>query len=97
MQKNNYKLSKTLEGHYNSVLSATYSPDGKYIASGSKDRTIKIWNAKSGECIKTLKGHTLDVLCVAWSPNGEIIASCSADETIKIWNAKTGDCLQTLA
>lgn len=65
MQKNNYKLSKTLEGHYNSVLSASYSPDGKYIASGSKDRTIKIWNAKSGECIKTLKGHTWDVLCVA--------------------------------
>lgn len=85
MQKNNYKLSKTLEGHYNSVLSATYSPDGKYIASGSKDRTIKIWNAKTGDCLQTLKGHEDFSIFASFNPNGEEIISTSFDQTVRVW------------
>lgn len=85
MQKNNYKLSKTLEGHYNSVLSATYSPDGKYIASGSKDRTIKIWELKQGNCLQTLKGHEDFSIFASFNPNGEEIISTSFDQTIRVW------------
>lgn len=85
MQKNNYKLSKTLEGHYNSVLSATYSPDGKYIASGSKDRTIKIWELKKGNCLQTLKDHEDFSIFASFNPNGEEIISTSFDQTIRVW------------
>jgi WD40 repeat protein len=85
MQKNNYKLSKTLEGHYNSVLSASYSPDGKYIASGSKDRTIKIWELKKGNCLQTLKGHEDFSIFTSFNPNGEEIISTSFDQTIRVW------------
>lgn len=85
MQKNNYKLSKTLEGHYNSVLSATYSPDGKYIASGSKDRTIKIWEFKKGNCLQTLKDHEDFSIFASFNPNGEEIISTSFDQTIRVW------------
>ena len=88
MQKNNYKLSKTLEGHYNSVLSASYSPDGKYIASGSKDRTIKIWELKKGNCLQTLKGHEDFSIFASFNPNGEEIISTSFDQTIRVWKEK---------
>ena len=84
MQKNNYKLSKTLEGHYNSVLSASYSPDGKYIASGSKDRTIKIWELKKGNCLQTLKGHEDFSIFASFNPNGEEIISTSFDQTVRV-------------
>jgi WD40 repeat protein len=48
---------KTLVGHNSYVYSVTFSPDGKLLASGSGDRTVKLWDIKSGACIKTLVGH----------------------------------------
>ncbi|MEE1203571.1 MAG: hypothetical protein UHN59_04640, partial [Bacteroidales bacterium] len=54
----NFKCLKTLDGHSNWVNSVSWSPDGKYLASGSSPATLIIWNANSGEEIKTLKGHS---------------------------------------
>ncbi|MBO5839459.1 MAG: hypothetical protein J6R06_07300, partial [Bacteroidales bacterium] len=48
----------TLKGHYNNVLSVAASPDGKYLAGSSWDKTVTIWDAKSGERLKTLEGHS---------------------------------------
>ncbi len=62
------------------------TPDGKYIVSGSRDKTIKIWEFLSGQLIRTLTGHEHWVLSVAISPNGKYIASGSLDQTIKIWD-----------
>jgi len=87
---------QTLEGHSSSVLSVAFSPDGSRIASGSDDRTIKIWDAKSGKEIRTLEGHSDWVLSVAFSPDGSRIASGSDDQTIKIWDAKSGKEIRTL-
>ena len=87
---------KTLVGHSNYVESVAYSPDGTKIISCSEDKTIKIWNANTGECLKILEGHSVDVKSVAYSPDGKRIISGSIDRTIKIWNANTGECLQTL-
>ena len=84
---------QTLEGHSSSVKSVAFSPDGSRIASGSSDRTIKIWDAKSGKEIRTLEGHSDSV---AFSPDGSRIASGSADRTIKIWDAKLGKKIHTL-
>ncbi|MEE0961888.1 MAG: hypothetical protein U0L54_05005, partial [Bacteroidales bacterium] len=62
-----------------------YSPDGTKIISGSNDKTIKIWDANTGECLKTLEGHSQPVYSVSYSPDGTKIISGSFDNTIKIW------------
>ncbi|MDD7589908.1 MAG: hypothetical protein SPJ75_05155, partial [Candidatus Onthomorpha sp.] len=87
---------KTLEGHSEDILSVAYSPDGTKIVSGSGDKTIKIWDANTGERLKTLKGHSSWVSSVAYSPDGTKIISGSADETVKIWDANTGQCLKIM-
>ncbi|MBW4457979.1 MAG: ribosome assembly protein 4 [Nostoc indistinguendum CM1-VF10] len=86
----------TLEGHTNAVWSVMYSPDGKTIASGSDDNTIKIWDVTTGKAIKTLTGHTSRVDSVVYSPDGRTLASGSADKTIKIWDITTGQAIKTL-
>ncbi|MHA1819133.1 MAG: WD40 repeat domain-containing protein, partial [Promethearchaeota archaeon] len=74
-------------GHSSSVSSVCYSPDGKYIASGSYDKTIKVWEAASGHLVNTLIGHSSSVESVCYSPDGKYIALGSYDKTIKVWEA----------
>ena len=69
------KHFRTLEEHSRNVNSVCWSPDGKYLASSSLDKTVKIWNAKNGVCIRTLKGHSDWVWSVCWSPEGKYLAS----------------------
>ena len=73
-----------LVGHSSIVHTVAFSPNGLYLASGSDDRTIAIWEVKSGDHIKTLKGHSQPVITVVYSPNGEYLASGSVDNTIGI-------------
>ncbi|WPJ60419.1 hypothetical protein SMAC4_13266 [Sordaria macrospora] len=87
---------QTLEGHGDFVDSVAFSPDGQRLASGSGDRTIKIWDPASGSCLQTLEGHGYSVRSVAFSPDGQRLASGSDDETIKIWDPASGSCLHTI-
>jgi WD40 repeat protein len=89
-------LERTLTGHSDSVWSVAYSPDGQTLASGSWDKTIKLWNVKTGNLLQTLTGHSDQVRSVAYSPDGQTLASGSSDKTIKLWNVRTGNLLQTL-
>jgi len=91
-------LVMTLSGHTSPVSSVAFSPDGRRIASGSSDETIKVWDAKTGRVIRTLSAHTESwVDSVAFSPDGQRIVSGSVDETIKVWDAETGQLVRTLS
>jgi WD40 repeat protein len=86
----------TLEGHSDWVKSVVFSHNSKKVASGSGDKTIRIWNAETGECERELKGHSSCVNSIVFSNDSKKVASASLDKTIRIWNAETGECERVL-
>jgi len=96
MQGIKLSIHPDLLGHSSPVSSVSFSPDGKYIVSGASDKTVKLWDAKTGSCLQDLKGHSSSVWSVSFSPDGKYIVSGASDETVKLWDAKTGSCLQDL-
>ncbi|TRU34720.1 MAG: protein kinase [Microcystis aeruginosa Ma_MB_F_20061100_S20] len=89
-------LDKTLTGHSHWVNSVVYSPDGRYLASGSEDETIKIWEVATGGELRTLTGHSDFFRSVVYSLDGRYLASGMVNNTIKIWEVATGRELRTL-
>ncbi|KAF1965715.1 HET-R [Bimuria novae-zelandiae CBS 107.79] len=96
MEENWSACLQTLEGHRHEVNSVAFSPDSTRLASGSRDNTVKIWDASSGACLSTLKGHSSHISSVAFSPDSTQLTSGSEDKTVKIWDASSGACLSTL-
>lgn len=90
-------LAKTITGDSSSVNPVAITPDGKTLASGGDDGTIRLWNLQTGELKKTFKGHKSAVSVLVFSPDGQTLATGSADESIKLWNLQTGGLIHTLS
>ena len=82
---------QALKGHTGDVKSVAFSPDGKTIASGSADNTIRLWDVATGKHIRTFKEHTGDVNSITFNTDGRTLVSGSSDGTILLWNITTSD------
>lgn len=86
-----------LKGHKGDVWSVDFSPDGKYLATGSNDRTARLWDIATGEEIADFSGHTDAVNGAIFSPDGKTLLTGSGDKTARLWDVATGEMVQTFS
>lgn len=85
------RMSHRIPGHGEAILAAQFSPaSSSRLATGSGDKTARIWDTETGTPKFTLSGHTHWVLCVAWSPDGKRLATGSMDKSVRLWDPETG-------
>src|SRR5262245_48211634 len=84
------QVTDTLRGHKHTITCLAYSRDGSRLASGSKDGTVRLWDAQSGKPLTVMDEHRDMVVAVAFSPDGKLLAASSHDTAVKLWDTATG-------
>jgi WD40 repeat protein len=87
--------SCSLEGHLGPVKDLAVSPGGTLLASASSDKSIKLWDVASRQCVRTFQGHTGCVNSISFTPDGNFLASGSNDATFRLWNIASGNCIES--
>eukprot|EP00771_Trimastix_marina_P000849 gnl/Trimastix_PCT/1881.p1 GENE.gnl/Trimastix_PCT/1881~~gnl/Trimastix_PCT/1881.p1 ORF type:complete len:596 (+),score=85.66 gnl/Trimastix_PCT/1881:58-1845(+) len=93
-----FRFKHSYNGHSRYVNTIRYSPDGARYASVGSDKTIRLFEGKTGEfqhCIESPDMHKVSIYDLCWSPDGTQAVTCSGDKTCKMWDMNTGQCLQT--
>jgi WD40 repeat protein/uncharacterized caspase-like protein len=85
-----------IKGHGTGVTEVVFSRDGKLLASGGTDNTIKIWDVATKRELRTLAGHTANIESMDFSPDGRLLASASDEGSTFLWDTNTGEHLLTL-
>lgn len=90
-------LLEVFDGHSSSVSACSYSPDGRFLATGGCDTKVLLWDTESGQCIKVLRGHSEEyVSCCVYAPDGLTLASSGDDCAVRISDTASGECLSVL-
>ncbi len=90
------KTIASFEGHDDTIYCAAVSPDGHYVATGSYDRVVHLWDIKQRKIARSFTGHNGAIYDLDFDKSGKVLATASGDQTIKLWNLATGERLDTL-
>lgn len=91
----NRVIRHTFRGHEQDIYSLDFARNGRHIASGSGDRTVRVWDIESGQNVLTLSIED-GVTTVAISPDGKLVAAGSLDKSVRVWDAHTGYLMERL-
>jgi WD40 repeat protein len=83
-------------GHFGDVVVVKYSPNGSFIASGSEDNTVKIWDVTTGKVVRTLVAHRGYITALDFNAAGDMLVTAAKDNTIRIWDVRKGTETRTL-
>ncbi|KAJ1978604.1 hypothetical protein H4R34_003151, partial [Dimargaris verticillata] len=90
------KVTKVLRGHDDEVWLLTFSHNGAFLASGSKDSSIIIWDVENGVMLHELKGHRMAIASLVWSPDDMYLLSGSHDHDVRLWHVAAGTCQEVM-
>jgi serine/threonine protein kinase len=82
---------RRLEGHTDWVKTVMFTPDGRYLLSGSWDQTVRLWETASGKEVRSFATHESGMHCIAFSPDGFLAISGNWDNTLRLWDVRTGN------
>ncbi len=89
-------LKHVLDGHISLVASVVFSPDGKHVATVSRDDTARLWDVESGDTLHTLEGHEASVTNVEFTSDGKRVATAGYDGVVRFWSPESGQTIQML-
>jgi U3 small nucleolar RNA-associated protein 13 len=90
------KLLGTCKGHKRGVWTVKFGRTERVLATGSGDKTVKLWNLEDFTCVKTFEGHTNSVLRVDFINHGMQLVTSASDGLVKLWSVREEECIATM-